>query len=754
MTPRARFLRMSGLISLASVLMVVAVAMIASFTLAGLSVTHIRFLSREVNRVEARNLAESAIGMAVDQIMQSAAPTPIGGVTTYVIEPGYQSMDSNVVAMPNSWPGLPPGSAGMLTFAAPSLGQTAVVKTQSGRSYAIPYSTSDVDTTAAGGPSAPKAGYPAQLPGGCSKLGGPFTSVPANQVRLIGTGVCGNEEVCIMVVLYWPPLHNAMMTSGKIVSGGGGLTVAGVAKSCPKMCPKSLACPKNRGMSGMFSNSPCQAYAIQFTSCAKICGDVKAVGKIGICTNTFAASGCVLSCQVPQAIPTVNVDGMIRAAFAFPCSHAMSTKPTVIQHPTGCACRCCLSSIGTSCNYYLAVGCVTFPHGLHLNGTSLIVKSGCVPGCGQPHTLKSVCCACVCPYPTGTSSAYPSGYPCCLKCPNKYPLPQYHCHHCIWCPPVTSWKFEKGHVTVDCGVTGYGAVITSSGIDVTGASCLSAMGSGKSIALVSQGDVNISAGCKGKCWPCPGCSHNYFQGLIYTGGCFTANGITLVGAFVANSSVAAKGNMNLGHCSPVHMILVPGFATVLITQQGVCCSLGVVQAHCQGCYFLAAITIGLLGNPSKCPGGAWHGCCNPPFSKCSGNYKIKVCAQPVCGKKCVRIKICGTCAGLYNPCCLCGNCAVVGKVKQVDCAVQGYASYWCYSGWVPVPKKKKLFCQAAFTHSKAAMHEHIQAILNAHKLVVVKPPTNHTSQFGFCANNFYSEADQLRVLIWEPILPP
>src|SRR5205085_2210527 len=86
--------------------------------------------------------------------------------------------------------------------------------------------------------------------------------------------------------------------------------------------------------------------------------------------------------------------------------------------------------------------------------------------------------------------------------------------------------YVKGNLTVQGGLTGSGIVVVLGSTTVTGATDVAA---GNLVALVAMGNVTLigNAGVK-----------NYFQGLVYTRGTFSASNVTIAGTFVTGGALS------------------------------------------------------------------------------------------------------------------------------------------------------------------------------------------------------------------------
>lgn len=89
--------------------------------------------------------------------------------------------------------------------------------------------------------------------------------------------------------------------------------------------------------------------------------------------------------------------------------------------------------------------------------------------------------------------------------------------------------YVKGDLTVDGGLSGYGAVIVEGKTTIRGGA---SMESDNKVALVSRGDVSLTGAGQ----------TNLFRGLVYSTGNVEFSDVTVVGSFVANKPVAEGGS--------------------------------------------------------------------------------------------------------------------------------------------------------------------------------------------------------------------
>lgn len=117
--------------------------------------------------------------------------------------------------------------------------------------------------------------------------------------------------------------------------------------------------------------------------------------------------------------------------------------------------------------------------------------------------------------------------------------------------------FVDGDLTVNGGIHGVGAVFVTGDTVLKGGSRLT---SDNQVALVGGGEVRLQA-------PGPPDS-SYFQGMVYSGGDFRANQITVVGALVSRGSVRLNGVNLVQRPESTRMDLEPGALSELTLSEG------------------------------------------------------------------------------------------------------------------------------------------------------------------------------------------
>ncbi|MDQ7826032.1 MAG: hypothetical protein RDV48_24730 [Candidatus Eremiobacteraeota bacterium] len=160
--------------ALASLLMVVFIAVILIFSLAGTGIFHLNMSTHIENTQRARNLAESAMAQAIEKIIADQT----FGLASYS---GNKTIDI---------PGSQPRTSGMLTF-------DRNVAAQRG----IPWSTNNLD-------------------GDVAVNGFKNCMVPPYSTHIAGIGTCRGSTCRVEAIIHVPPFPYSIASSGKFHSDG------------------------------------------------------------------------------------------------------------------------------------------------------------------------------------------------------------------------------------------------------------------------------------------------------------------------------------------------------------------------------------------------------------------------------------------------------------------------------------------------------------------------------------------------------
>jgi len=208
--------------------MVVMLAVIASFSLAGTSMFHLNVTNHEVNSHKARNLADSVVSHGIEKII---------GDEQY----GLQKNETLTIT----------SGEGEI-----SSGASLTFDTEAAARHSIPYSTNNLKNDVA-------------------VLGWGDRIVPRNSVHLTGTGQCNGITRRIEVLVYFPPFPYVIACTGKFESGGE-LIVAGVSN----LIDYSPEMPQNEMLPGsIVSNNP-DKDAISLLGEGTITGNIQSSGGV------------------------------------------------------------------------------------------------------------------------------------------------------------------------------------------------------------------------------------------------------------------------------------------------------------------------------------------------------------------------------------------------------------------------------------------------------------------------------------------
>ncbi len=166
--------------------------------------------------------------------------------------------------------------------------------------------------------------------------------------------------------------------------------------------------------------------------------------------------------------------------------------------------------------------------------------------------------------------------------------------------------YVNGNLHVTNGVKGNGALIVNGAANITGGTDLT---SDDVVALLAQSSVQLTGTNQ---------NQNQFNGLIYTGGDFNADHITVVGTFIASGQNSNVGQINLSSCNMYYTAVNSNInffyprQAVIQAASGATCEGGVISP---GLNQVPApdgtlLPVGTMGNPfGQQPDGAQ----NPPW---------------------------------------------------------------------------------------------------------------------------------------------
>ncbi|HEY3997407.1 MAG TPA: hypothetical protein VGO93_00985 [Candidatus Xenobia bacterium] len=742
--------------------MVIAIAILAAFTLAATSVCHITMLSKETARTTAQDMAESAVAMALAQVLESPQSPDGGGHQTFVVEPGHALTDGScngstfnansfsLSGVGSNWQPAPPPNGQPSAF-----GVATFTNPLTYEGFSVPWSTNAWSTASPFVSNTPPCktcdvpGYPVTLHeplGTVGSFANPNNKVKRDHIRVIGFGAVGNEKRAVVVEIWFPPFPWVVGASGPIITNN-------------RMCVKGVicgnkpnfACPNNAAPGSLLTNGKCNP-ALTLSNCSIISGCARVGGRALISGNA-TIDGCLIQCATPIPLPQICICTKVQQIAGLTC-----IKPCF---PTGCkidhACYLGSGGIGKAVfggccrQYYIGTGKMCLG-AIVLNNAAIVDANlttgdtglGCGLSCVKRHW---VWCPCASPtiVPIPTTIPVPTCYPtcglkghwiyCCCKC-GTHVTGNRH-----WC--FKSAVKCKACLTL-AKVTGYGLIVSQGNVTITCGACLSSCCKyacpNYGVAVLANGCINVLG--KGTC--------SYFQGLLYTRGNLKAKQITILGAFIANGVSPCCANQAQATKCTGQMCLT--CVTVVENECVTCVSLKMISPKCAGQTLVFAQGVaccsawGALGCCSKC-GGGWQGsgcghCVPAPIAVhvfltpnggtlCNPTYRLCI---PTVGGECISLK----CT------CTTGNCTVVCKAlrRYVKChtAVSG-GSCCCH-----------LFSCACYSNAKAAIKSQLMHLIQTGKICKTGQHCKRAlCCWGVGRNTFVGLSDKARVILWQPI---
>lgn len=231
-------------------------------TLAYMAVQHLHFSTVVQHQQAARNLAESALNLALLKVLES--PNQRLGSASY---PG------DVIEFVSDV--YPRGSFGAVTFQA-----------SQARARDLPLSLNNLFSDGV-------------------RTGFGQRQVPVNTLHLVAQGRCGGVSKNIEMLFYVPPFPNALASEGPIRSTGG-LLVAGVKNPDNFPGDYQQVPERDRAPAHVMSNS-LEPRAVVLGSGARIEGNVGAVGGV-VLEPGVLVTGAVRPQMEPQALPRLDLD--------------------------------------------------------------------------------------------------------------------------------------------------------------------------------------------------------------------------------------------------------------------------------------------------------------------------------------------------------------------------------------------------------------------------------------------------------------
>jgi hypothetical protein len=247
-------------ISLATVLIVAAVASIAAFTFAGLCVYAMNLAARAENAQNARNLAESAAARALESILASET---------------YGTLRTESVTV--TFPALGQGSMGFLSF-----------NMDDAKAHGVGYSTNNLSSDA-----------------GCS--GWRDATVPRFAVHLVAIGTCNGVTHSMETIFHRPPFPYVVASSGRIVSPAG-LQVAAV-KDLSALKGKLSELDSRDLLPGSLASNSTERDAVTLGPDTEITGDIQASGGVKLIDpqGRVVIRGAMRQYGDPVPLPEIDI---------------------------------------------------------------------------------------------------------------------------------------------------------------------------------------------------------------------------------------------------------------------------------------------------------------------------------------------------------------------------------------------------------------------------------------------------------------
>jgi len=270
--------RLSGLLkkrgaAMAMLLVVIAIAAILAFTLAGGSIFHLTVATREANGADARNLAESAIAQCISNVMADTGGT-------------YGKSNETIVVIKNQDP---QAAAGVLTSYLAGISAAVVTfdKTAA-NSKSLPFSFNNLDST-----NASSDGWNGKVPG--------------SSMQIIAAGKSSGTTKYLEAILQIPPFPYCIATSGKFISSGD-LLVASVGTDSAYSDLTGTIDKTKAPLPGHVLSNNSADDSVTLNGKGKITGDVQTVGDVKMGpSSTVEILGEVRSKYDPIDMPAIEI---------------------------------------------------------------------------------------------------------------------------------------------------------------------------------------------------------------------------------------------------------------------------------------------------------------------------------------------------------------------------------------------------------------------------------------------------------------
>jgi len=259
--------------AMAMLLVVIAIAAILAFTLAGGSIFHLTVATKEANGSDARNLAESAIAQCISNVMADTTGN-------------YGKSNETIVVIRNQDP---TGTGGLITsFLADVPAAMVTFDKTSAKSNSLPYSYNNLTGTTASDQ-------------------GWYGKVPAFSMQIIAAGKnCGTTKY-LEAILKIPPFPYCIATSGKFISSGD-LYVASVGTGSSSSDRADAVDSKKNALPGHVLSNNTSDDSVTLNGKGEITGDVQTSGKVYIApSSTVVIDGEVRNKYDPITLPAIDL---------------------------------------------------------------------------------------------------------------------------------------------------------------------------------------------------------------------------------------------------------------------------------------------------------------------------------------------------------------------------------------------------------------------------------------------------------------
>jgi len=239
--------------ALAVILMVVTLAVVIAFTLAGTGIFHLNVCSREDNSLQARNYAESAVLYAIERVVHAN---------------DYGTARNETLEVPSG-----DTMAGEISF-----------NIEESRKRNIPYSTNNILKNV-------------------SIEGSNGRTVSRNSLHLVGVGHCNGVTKRVEAIVHAPPFPFCIACSGEFTSQGKMLvgSVESAAQLEQGIDPEKLA-PGHLGSNSTADN------AVHLKGEGRIAGDIRTSGDVKFDKGSdFKVMGEIKKHSSPITIPDIDI---------------------------------------------------------------------------------------------------------------------------------------------------------------------------------------------------------------------------------------------------------------------------------------------------------------------------------------------------------------------------------------------------------------------------------------------------------------